>query len=190
MKEHMKPMMTLYMKRRGFLTAPIIIALISVRAFSAEPPKAFSGTLDPFSYCASVGTMDSPAGGTGPSPVPPALEPYLPAALGMPAGATITVGSTFWRCMDKSVYVCAVGANLVCDRKADSAPTNVGADNYCRDNPDAAQVPAYATGHNTVFAWNCRAGRALRGQPTGKLDRRGFRIDIWHKLSPVPRWES
>jgi hypothetical protein len=92
--------------------------------------------------------------------------------------------------MDKSVYVCAVGANLVCDRKADSAPTNVGADNYCRDNPDAAQVPAYATGHNTVFAWNCRAGRALRGQPTGKLDRRGFRIDIWHKLSPVPRLES
>jgi hypothetical protein len=185
MKEHLKPMTTIYMKRRGLLTAPIIIAMLSVRVFAAEPPKAFNGTIDPFSYCASVGTTDSPAGGTGPSPVPPALQPYLSAALGMPAGATITARSTFWRCMDKSVYVCAVGANLVCDHKADSSPTNAGAENYCRDNPDAAQVPAYATGHDTVFTWHCREGRALRGQLTDKLDRRGFRIDIWHKVSPA-----
>jgi hypothetical protein len=60
MKEHVKPMMTLYMKRGVLLTAPIIIAMISVRVFAAEPPKAFSGTLDPFSYCASVGTTDGP----------------------------------------------------------------------------------------------------------------------------------
>ncbi len=123
MKEYVKPMMTLYMKRRRLLTAPIIIAMISAPVLAVEPPKAFDGTLEPFSYCASVGTTDSPAGGTRPSPVPPALEPYLPAALGMPAGATVIAGSTFWRCMDKSVYVCAVGANLVCDRKADSAGT-------------------------------------------------------------------
>jgi len=172
--------MATYLKRSS-LAAAIIVAIIGASAAS-EPPR-FTDAIDPFSYCADIRTTDSPAGGTGPSPVPRALEPYLPAALGLPTGAAIAAGSAYWRCMDRMVYVCVTGANLVCDRKADRATTNAGADSFCRDNPEAAAVPAYATGHDSVYTWHCRAGRSLHGEPSVALDRRGFRIDIWHKIS-------
>jgi len=92
-------------------------------------------------------------------------------------------GSIFWRCMDGAVYVCAVGANLVCDGKADRAKNNAGAGNFCRDNPDAKVVPAYATGHATIYEWHCAGGRASRGRQLGRIDRRGYPSDIWHKVT-------
>jgi hypothetical protein len=169
------------MKRNGTVIGSIILAVICLSAIAAEPP-AFTGKISPFAYCASVGTTDGPAGTTGPSPAPPALEPYLHDALGTPADAKLAPGSVYWRCMDGAVYVCATGANLVCDRTADRATTNPGADSYCKDNPDAAVVPAYAAGHDSIYEWHCAAGRARYGPPVAKLDRRGFRIEIWHKV--------
>ena len=66
--------------------------------------------------------------------------------------------------MDGRVYVCAIGANLRCDAKAERAKRNAGADNYCRENPNATFVPACATGHDTIYAWSCSAGNALPGK--------------------------
>jgi hypothetical protein len=169
------------MKRNGTVIGSMILAVICLSVVAAEPP-AFTGKISPFAYCASVGTTDSPAGTTGPSPIPPALEPYLHDSLGTPTDAELAPGSVYWRCMDGAVYVCATGANLVCDRTADRATTNPGADSYCKDNPDAAVVPAYAAGHDSTYVWHCAAARARYGPPVAKLDRRGFRIEIWHKI--------
>jgi hypothetical protein len=154
----------------------------TMAADATAQPGAAAATTDPFIYCAQVGTVDGPEGGVGPAPVPAALEPFLSAALGTPADARIPPGSAYWRCMNGFVYVCAVGANLVCDRKPDHAKRNPGADAYCRDRPDAAEVPAYAAGHNSAYEWHCTAGHASRGRLAGKLDRQGFRMDIWHKV--------
>jgi len=50
-------------------------------------------------------------------------------------------------------------------------------------NRDAALVPAYATGHNVIYEWSCNAGSAVRGKQVVKLDRRGYRSDIWYRVS-------
>lgn len=150
-------------------------------AFAAEPgPAKAHNPENPFAYCSRVVTADLPAGGS--SPVPPALTPYLARALGLQANVEFTAESYYWRCMDGAVYVCAIGANLPCDAKADRAKRNQGAENYCRENREAAFVPAYATGHDTIYEWTCSNGRAVRGKRTATLDRRGYRIVIWHKV--------
>ena len=121
-------------------------------------PAASGQTVDPFTHCARTGTMDAPK--------PDAAHP-----------------GTYWRCMGGAVYVCEVGANIPCDSKADRATHNAGADSYCRENRDAAAVPAYAAGHETIYEWHCKAGLAVRGRPSARLDRRGFRVDFWHRIS-------
>ena len=74
------------------------------------------------------------------------------------------------------------GANIPCDSKADRSKTNRGAAYYCRENPDAPLVPAYATGHRTVYLWKCVAGQAKRGETVSATDRRGFRSDFWYVI--------
>ena len=140
---------------------------------------------DPFTYCGRVGTDDRPTGADSASSGASAkiLEPYLRAALELPAGAPLPAGSVYWRCMQGKVYVCAVGANLPCGSKADRAKRNPGAETYCRENPAATEVPAFATGHETIYSWRCAAGKAVRGAPIADLDRRGFRSDIWHVVT-------
>jgi len=144
---------------------------------------AGTGVSNPFAYCERVGTDDRPSGGAASAASAKILEPYLPAALELPAGAPLPVGSVFWRCMHGKVYVCAVGANLPCGSKADRAQRNSGAEAYCRENPAATDVPAFATGHATIYSWRCSVGRAVRGVPVADLDRRGFRRDLWHVVN-------
>jgi hypothetical protein len=140
---------------------------------------------NPFAYCERVGTNDRLTGAGSASSEASAkiLEPYLRAALELPAETPLPVGSVFWRCMQGKVYVCAVGANLPCGSKADQAKRNRGAETYCRENPATTEVPAFATGHETIYSWRCAAGKALRGAPIAELDRRGFRTDIWHVVT-------
>jgi hypothetical protein len=149
-------------------------------AHGADGNNASVPMADSFGYCARVGTIDKPAGGT---PPPPDLVPYIRSALGLSGDPAPTSRSYYWRCMDGAVFVCAVGANIPCDAKADRAKGNLGANNYCRENPDAPFVPAYATGHNGIYEWSCSGGTAVRGKLTVKLDRRGYRADVWHKVS-------
>lgn len=163
----------------GLLPALNIVALATTVTAIGQP--VISGVEDPFAYCARENTIDTPPGGA--SPTPRALAPFLRTTLGLSAEAPITPQNYFWRCMDGAVYVCAIGANLRCDAKADRAKRNSGANNYCRENPNATFVPAYATGHNTIYEWSCSAGNAVPGKRTTKLDRRGYRADIWYRVS-------
>ena len=159
----------------------LIVAYVSSADSAIDNSDTLRRTEDPFAYCLRVRTLDEPMGGG--SPVPTALMPYLRAAIGLSADAPQTPQSYHWRCMDRAVYVCAVGANIPCETKADRAKRNLGADTYCRENPNAAFVPAYATGHNTIYEWSCAGGNSLRGKRYVKLDARGYRIDFWHRVS-------
>jgi hypothetical protein len=136
---------------------------------------------EPFAYCARAGTDDR-LGVPTTSESAGVLAPYT-RDLGWPASASMTPTGIFWRCMDARVYVCVVGANLPCASKAGRAKRNRGAQSYCREHPDATDVPAYATGHETLYAWRCAAGRAVRSTAVAPIDRRGYRTDIWHPLS-------
>jgi hypothetical protein len=154
-------------------------------ALMAKPAPAMDSGFaasDPFAYCERAGNDDrlSGAGGDASDAAAKILEPYLRAAVGLPAGSTIAPGSLFWRCMQGKVYVCVVGANLPCSSKADRTRVNPGAEAYCRENPGASDVPVFATGHETIYSWLCAAGKAVRGAPIADLDRRGFRRDLWH----------
>jgi hypothetical protein len=82
------------------------------------------------------------------------------------------------RCMDGRLLACFTGANLPCS-KMDTQRHNKGADAYCRSNPDAPFVPAFATGHDAAYTYRCLGGRASIAGETFKLDPRGFAASLW-----------
>jgi hypothetical protein len=172
------------MRRSLLLVCVVLAASFFVGNCSAASDVVASATGDPFAYCLAIGSVDTPASGS--SPVPMALKPFLSRALGLSAGRDVRLESYYWRCMNGMVFVCAIGANIPCGAKADLAKRNLGADKYCQDNPGATFVPAYATGHETLFAWSCSLGHAMPGKRIAKLDPRGYRIDIWHKVLRDP----
>ena len=120
------------------------------------------GTDNPLAYCARVRTLDLPPGGG--SPAPRALESYVRTALGLSVDAAFVPENYYWRCMDRAVYVCAIGANLPCAAKADRSKRNTGAEQYCRDNPGASAVPA--AGHDGVASGVERTTRATADRTT------------------------
>ena len=148
--------------------------------FAAEVVATAPG--DPFAYCAAIRNIDTPVGGA--TPIPAALEPLVIGALGLPAAFAVVPENFYWRCMSGAVYVCAVGANIPCSAKANRARQNLGAEHYCRENPEATFIPAYAVGHESIYHWSCSAGHALLGKLWAKIDKRGFRIDFWYRLNP------
>lgn len=173
-------------KTRYFLATYVrqIGCLILIFLLPASQDCFAAGTAvgDPFAYCAAIRNIDTPPGGA--SPIPAALQPYIASALRLPPDSTIASAGYYWRCMGGSVYVCAMGANIPCDAKADLAKRNLGAEQYCRENRDVPVVPAYATGHATIYSWSCTAGKAILGRRAAKVDRRGFRVDFWYRVNP------
>jgi len=92
--------------------------------------------------------------------------------------------NAFWRCMDGKVYACTVGANLPCDSKAntDKTPTSPETD-YCKANP-GQDIPAYVTGHDTIYAWHCNQQTPIVQQQVFTVDGRGFIAEIWYQIAP------
>lgn len=170
------------MRRSSLVVCSGLVALFLLGKRSVASDVVANATTDPFAYCSAIGSIDRPPGGS--SPVPLALKPFLSRALGLSADAEFRPERFYWRCMNGIVFVCAIGANIPCAAKADLARRNVGADKYCRDNPEATFVPAYATGHETLFAWSCSLGHALPGKRMAKLDPRGYRTDFWYEVTP------
>ena len=66
------------------------------------------------------------------------------------------------------------GANLPCG-KMNTARDNQGADDYCRANPDVDVVPAFATGHDTIYSYRCAGGRPVIVGPPRHPRRPRFR---------------
>ncbi len=122
---------------------------------TAEPVQADS--IDPFAYCASVGTEDSPAAETVDGKLPEAIVQAMIDQNIVSADAPASMQqSAYWRCMDGNVWFCVVGANLPCSEKADISETPTSTmDEYCQANPETNSIPAVVTGRATVYSWNC-----------------------------------
>ncbi|WP_217578075.1 hypothetical protein [Mesorhizobium sp. GbtcB19] len=83
-----------------------------------------------------------------------------------------------YRCMNGKVLACFVGANLPC-AKMNTARDNPGADEFCKANPNADVVPAFATGHDAVYSYKCASGKAVVAGNSWQLDKRGFAKKLW-----------
>jgi hypothetical protein len=90
--------------------------------------------------------------------------------------------STVYRCMGGAVRLCNYGANLVCS-KADVSRVSPGAERFCRENPGSEVVPMAATGHATIYSWECVASRARIKGGSVSVDSRGFIADQWKRLA-------
>lgn len=116
-----------------------------------------------------------------PAPVPADLVAPVAAVLGIDA-ATAAPEGTFVRCDGDTLMACTIGANLVCDQ-ADTSKTSTGATSWCKDNPNSDFVPMFATGHATIYAWSCKDGAAVAGDPVAEVDAGGYIAQNW---KPVP----
>lgn len=163
---------------RGFCRMGIVLALALCGL--PAPARAASG---PAARCAAVRDDDAVR------PYEPALRTSLvgayrrlfPQAQSPPREDTLRQQAGI-RCMGGRLYACFTGANLPCARM-NAARDNSGAAQFCRSNPESEVVPMAATGHDTVFSYRCRAGRAVVTGQAVILDARGFATSLWTPLN-------
>jgi hypothetical protein len=111
-----------------------------------------------------------------PAKVPASLVEAVAAAFNIDKS---TVPNTaFVRCVGLALMGCYVGANLDCD-KANTRRALPGATAWCRSNPNAANIPMVATGHDTVYEWSCKGRRAVTGRQVMQVDPQGYIADNW-----------
>jgi len=82
--------------------------------------------------------------------------------------------------MDGAVSLCNYGANLIC-AKADVSRVSSGAESYCRENSGSEVVPMAATGHATIYFWEC-IGDKPQNRDSVAVDSRGFIANQWKRL--------
>jgi hypothetical protein len=129
----------------------------------------------PATYCRLVGTDDTLR------PLPPSLVPQFQRAFGAHMPAEYAERSGYIRCDNGIVLGCTVGANLPCG-PADTRRDIPGADAWCRRNHDPDMIPAYVTGHASIYAWRCAGGRAVPVRQVAHVDNRGFVAEYWRRL--------
>jgi hypothetical protein len=132
-------------------------------------------------YCRRVGADDTLR------PIPRSLVPEAARLFFCTANppAEWVRRSTVFRCSAGRVLLCNPGANLPCG-KANASRRLAGADAWCAGHPGSSFVPAYATGHDTIYRWRCIGARA---EPFGaplRRDRRGFIARFWKPLGAAP----
>lgn len=116
-------------------------------------------------------------------PLPASLVPQMEGAFGLHDTQPDDIQKlTVVRCMNGKTWACFAGANLPCG-KANTARHMPAAKPFCAENQEADFIPAYITGHDSIYTWRCKAGAPVFLQPPAKLDRRGFFTQYWHELS-------
>jgi hypothetical protein len=147
-----------------------------------SPAKVQAANADMAARCAQVRSDDTVL------PYDPSLRAGLirayarlfPGAPTPPPEAQLKNGAHI-RCMNGRLFACFTGANLPCG-KMNTARDNHGADEYCRANADVDVVPAFATGHDTIYSYRCAGGRPVIVEPTLTLDARGLAARLWAPL--------
>nr|WP_294545344.1 hypothetical protein [uncultured Rhodopila sp.] len=110
-----------------------------------------------------------------------AFERLFPSTPAPPDERAVETGAQI-RCMDGRLLACFAGANLPCG-KMNRSRDNPGAAAFCRGNPSAGAVPAYAAGHDTIYSYRCVSGRPEIGGTLFSLDPRGFAAELWTPLN-------
>jgi hypothetical protein len=55
---------------------------------------------------------------------------------------------------------------------------------FCKENPNTDFIPAFATGRETVYAWQCTNGTPTITREVVQPDARGFLKNIWYEIPP------
>jgi hypothetical protein len=145
----------------------VVVASASIVSARAEQPAAM---------CALIGTDDTLR------PIPESLVPAVNAALGTAMPARVAIDTTVFRCADGHVLVCTAGANLPCGRANTDRTPGSGMVGWCRDHPAADFIPAVATGHDTIYAWQCLEGVPHIVRQIDEVDAHGFIAQYWKAL--------
>ena len=160
------------MLRRFAVAVVVVMALVVGSRASAFRATAESFD-DPFTYCAAVGTINNPDGRyTGPETPEEIKQPF-----------DYTEGAFRWRCMNGDVWSCSYGANLPCWKANARRTPTVRMKRYCRTGPNGP-IAAAITGHATIYAWNCKGGKAKRGRQFRHVDAQGFVKEVWRRVPP------
>ena len=130
----------------------------------------------PAALCQRVGTDDILR------KIPEDLVPAVNTAFGLQMPRRVAVDTSVFRCAEGRVMVCTVGANLPCEKANTSRTPGTGVVQWCRDNPGATFVPAFASGHDTIYEWRCRNGSPEMVRQTFDVDARGFIEQFWKVL--------
>jgi hypothetical protein len=155
-------------RARCIVATPVaLLALGWTASAHAETPAAF---------CRRVGTDDTT------QPIPKALVPAVNATFGMRLSVQEAVATTVFRCVERHVMVCTIGANLPCGKANTSREPSAGMAQYCRGDAEAASIPAAVTGHDTIFEWRCQAGEPRVVRQTLSVDPQGFVAEYWKAL--------
>ncbi len=167
------------------LAGPTVNNAPSLAAAQAPTPVPFT---DPFAYCASVGTVDTPDARYAGTPIPDEVISGFKQAAGLQSSTEpldVLRKTTIWRCMDGKVYVCNFGANLPCDSKArvDKTPSPELID-FCQANPESDFVPMSVTGHDTIYSWRCANGSPEILSQVDQADAQGYLQRIWVAITP------
>ena len=159
----------------------MLIVLVAAWAILA-PAKVQAANPDTAARCAQVRNDDTvrPYDASLRAELIRAYARLFPGALTPPPEAQLKHGANI-RCMNGRLLACFTGANLPCG-KMNTIRDNQGADEYCRANADADVVPAFATGHDTIYSYRCTGGRPVIVGPTVALDARGFAARLWAPL--------
>ena len=142
----------------------LLIALV-LTLLTASHAQAATGISA--AYCRRVGTDDRA------QPVPANLVAAFQRAFDLHAPTDYVIHTSSLRCANGVLLGCTTGANLPCG-KADTRRDIPGADAWCRDKHDPSMIPAYVTGHASIYAWRCEDARAVPVRQVQQVDPRGF----------------
>lgn len=154
------------------------LALYLFVAIGGTPLKCAEAVAqDLRAHCSQVFTDDQVRS------IPKSLIPAARWTFGFSAKMSdrIVQASTVVRCMNGIAWLCNYGANLVCD-KADVNRDSLGAEEFCRENPDSIGVPMSATGHATIYEWKCVGQQPRIIRQVNQVDARGFIAENWKPL--------
>ncbi len=114
-------------------------------------------------------------------PIPPPLAASVAEAFKVTMPPSEVEANGVMRCAAGRLLACLVGANLNCS-KADMQTGNAGADDWCRQHANADFVPAFATGHDTIYTWRCDGPRAAIERQVWQVDPQGFVVENWRPV--------
>ena len=152
---------------------------------------------DPWAYCQAVGTTNKPdARYVGPANTPELIKGFAKAA-GISDSSPLASGTNpgpalAWRCVNGELLACSYGANIPCDEKAQTSKIPTDAMNaFCASPPPNVDktkpfdMPAFVTGHDTIWAWQCNGGKAVATKQIFQVDQQGYISSFWYQVLPV-----